>query len=66
MGEQYVYIVNRDKENGETVAQKVVIKTGRTEGDVIEVLEGIQDGEEIIVEGARSVNDGQIVKIINQ
>lgn len=65
-GEQYLYIVSKDKENGETIAQKVVIKTGKTEGDVIEVLEGIQDGEEIIVEGARSVNDGQIVKIINQ
>lgn len=64
-GEQYVYVVTNKNSNGEADAKRIIIKTGRTQGDVIEVLEGIDDGAEIIKEGARSVKDGQIVKVIN-
>ena len=64
-GEQYVYVVTNKNPNGEADAKRIIIKTGRTQGDVIEVLEGIDDGAEIIKEGARSVKDGQIVKVIN-
>ena len=64
-GEQYVYVVNDKNDSNEGVAKKVIIKTGKTQGDVIEVLEGIPNGAEIIKEGARSVEDGQTVKIIN-
>ncbi|TJY34623.1 efflux RND transporter periplasmic adaptor subunit [Pontimicrobium aquaticum] len=64
-GEQYVYVVNNKNNNEEGVASKVIIKTGKTQGDVIEVLEGIESGAEIIQEGARSVKDGQTVKVIN-
>jgi len=64
-GEQYVYVVNSKNGNEEGIANRVIIKTGKTQGDVIEVLEGIKSGAEIIQEGARSVKDGQVVKIIN-
>ena len=40
------------------------IETGKTQGDVIEILKGIDNGAEIIQEGARSVKDGQEVKIL--
>lgn len=63
-GEQYVYVVNDKNAEGEGVASRVIIKTGKTQGDVIEVLEGIDDGAEIINEGARSVKDGQTVKVL--
>ncbi len=63
-GEQYVYVINDKKANGEGVAKRVIIKTGKTQGDMIEVIEGIIDGAEIIEEGARSVRDGQTVKIL--
>ncbi|UAB81733.1 efflux RND transporter periplasmic adaptor subunit [Marixanthomonas sp. SCSIO 43207] len=63
-GEQYVYIVNDKNENEEGIANRVIIKTGKTQGDVIEVLEGIESGAEIVQEGARSVKDGQTVKVI--
>jgi RND family efflux transporter MFP subunit len=65
-GEQYVYIVENIKENNEALVKKVIIQTGRTQGDMIEVLGGLDNGSEIILEGARSVIDGQEVKIINQ
>jgi len=62
-GEQYIYLL--DSINGqEAVARQQIIKTGKTQGDVIEVLEGLNDGDQIIDEGARSVKDGQAVKII--
>ena len=61
-GEQYVYVINNIENNiGE--ATQVVIKTGKTQGDVIEVLEGISVGDMLIEAGARSVKDGQDVKI---
>ncbi|MEO6348460.1 MAG: efflux RND transporter periplasmic adaptor subunit [Aquaticitalea sp.] len=63
-GEQYVYVVTDKNAAGEGVAKKVIIKTGKTQGDVIEILEGIDDGSELINEGARSVKDGQPVKVI--
>jgi len=64
-GEQYVYVVNNKNENKEGIAKKIIIKTGRTQGDVIEVLDGIENDAELIKEGARSVKDGQTVKVIN-
>lgn len=63
-GEQYVYVVKDKNAEGEGVANKIIIKTGKTQGEIIEVLDGIEDGAEIIQEGARSVRDGQTVKVL--
>lgn len=65
-GEQFVYVIGKKNANNEAVAKRVIIKTGKTQGDVIEVLENLPVGTEIILEGARSVNNGQTVKVINQ
>ncbi|AWM13757.1 efflux RND transporter periplasmic adaptor subunit [Flavobacterium sediminis] len=61
-GEQYVYITEKQENN--LVAKKVIVKTGKTQGDLVEILEGIKDGDQIVKEGARSVKDGQKVSII--
>ncbi|AUP79010.1 efflux RND transporter periplasmic adaptor subunit [Flavivirga eckloniae] len=61
-GQQYVYIVT-DKVENKAKAKRVIIETGKTQGDDIEVLSGLENGTEIIDEGARSVKDGQQVKI---
>ncbi len=64
-GEQYVYkVINIDKDNV-ALSEKIIITTGKTQEDMIEVLTGIVAGENIIIEGARSVKDGQEVKILN-
>ncbi len=62
-GNQYIYILDSIK-GQKAVAKQTIIKTGKMQGDVIEVLEGLNDGDQIIEEGARSVKDGQTVKII--
>ena len=60
---RHVYtIVN--KEGTKATSKKVIIETGQTQGDFIEVLSGLTHNDEIIQEGARSVEDGQIVKIL--
>jgi RND family efflux transporter MFP subunit len=63
-GSQYIYVVTGKDENGIGVAKRVIIETGKTQGDNIEVLSGIENGAEIIKEGARSVRDGQSVEVI--
>jgi RND family efflux transporter MFP subunit len=65
-GEQFIYVVKNKKENKEAVAERVVIKTGKTQGDVIEVLAHLPAGTEVVQEGARSVNNGQTVRVINR
>ncbi|MFT5761287.1 MAG: membrane fusion protein (multidrug efflux system) [Polaribacter sp.] len=65
-GEQFIYVIKNKKANKEAVAHKVIIKTGKTQGNIIEVLANLTAGTEIIKEGARSVNNGQTVKVINQ
>ncbi|MGV6829025.1 MAG: efflux RND transporter periplasmic adaptor subunit [Flavobacteriales bacterium] len=63
-GEQYLYIIEKNK-NNKIIAKKILVKTGKTQGDEIEVLEGLHQGDQVIKEGARTVRDGQEVKIIN-
>ena len=62
-GDQYIYVVE-DVKGNVGVAKQTIITTGKTQGDVIEVLEGIKNGAQIVQEGARSVKDGQEVKIL--
>lgn len=64
-GQQYVYVLV-NIEGDKAVAKQVIIETGRTQGDQIEVLSGLEENSEVIKEGARSVKDGQTVKIINK
>ena len=62
-GEQYIYTIT-DKNQNKAIAKRVFINTGKTQGDDIEVLSNLENGTEIIKEGARSVKDGQEVKIL--
>jgi len=65
LGEQYIYIAKRKGNSDEAVAAKVMIKTGKTQGDFVEIIEGVTNGDTIVNEGARSVKDGQNVTILN-
>lgn len=64
-GEQYIYTVNNKKSNNEATVERKIIETGKTQGDIIEVLTSFDNELEIINEGARSVTNGQQVKIIS-
>ena len=62
-GEQYAYVAALN--NGEAIAKRHIITTGKTQGDFVEITSGISAGDLIIKEGARSVKDAQAVKILN-
>ncbi|GAA4273823.1 efflux RND transporter periplasmic adaptor subunit [Aquimarina gracilis] len=64
-GDQYTYVTSGKDAQNIAQANRVVIKTGKTQGDLIEVINGLNNGDAIISEGARSVKDGQKVKILN-
>ncbi len=63
-GEQYVFIAEDPTEDMKGTARKRVVTTGKTQGRFVEILSGLQAGELIIQEGARSVKDNQYVQII--
>jgi membrane fusion protein (multidrug efflux system) len=65
-GEQFIYIVKDKKENDEAVAERLIIETGKTQGDFIEVTKNLSANAEVVMEGARSVTNGQVVKVINK
>lgn len=64
-GEQYVFVVDNINENNIGKTRKAIITTGKTQGDFIEVLSGLESGNQVIKEGARSVQDEQEVEISN-
>ncbi|MGI9546052.1 MAG: efflux RND transporter periplasmic adaptor subunit [Flavobacteriaceae bacterium] len=63
-GQQYIYTaVDADDEN-RARAMKQIVVTGKTSNDLVEILEGIDAGDQVIEEGARNVREGQAVRII--
>ncbi|QNR25735.1 efflux RND transporter periplasmic adaptor subunit [Croceimicrobium hydrocarbonivorans] len=57
----YVYLI--DKSEAKPVARKRYVKIGRSFGEDAEIIEGLKAGEQVIVVGANSVNEGQEVEI---
>jgi multidrug efflux pump subunit AcrA (membrane-fusion protein) len=46
----------------EGIARLRLIKTGKIYGDRVEVLSGLTEGEQIVVDGLAAVNDGTRVR----
>ncbi|WBL22588.1 efflux RND transporter periplasmic adaptor subunit [Zunongwangia sp. HRR-M8] len=62
LGESVVYTLE-SKTDSTGVAKKNIIKTGYVYNNMIEVTEGLEAGATLIVEGSKSLRDGQEVKI---
>ena len=45
------------------VARKVTVKVGKNSGDRLEILEGLKQGDQIIIVGNQDLNDGQSINI---
>ena len=63
-GSQYVYTVGKNNKN-ENIAIQKTIKTGKSQGSLVEVLTGITVGDLLIQEGARSVKNEQPIQVLN-
>lgn len=55
--ENFVFVNN----NG--IAKKLCIKIGKTEGALVEIIEGLNDGDELIIEGAKNLEDGDRLEV---
>lgn len=63
-GQQYCFVLRQEADI--YFAERRIVQTGKTQGDFIELLSGIEAGELLITEGAKKVTDGQQVQFINQ
>ena len=64
LGEKIIFVVNT--EGKEPKAVKKTIEVGLTSGANIEVKSGLKKGEVIIIDGARSVQNGDLVEILKK
>jgi|WetSurMetagenome_2_1015567.scaffolds.fasta_scaffold219605_1 RND family efflux transporter MFP subunit len=48
------------------VAKRQKVQTGRTEGDWVEIVSGLEDGQLVITRGAFTVHDGDRIKVNKQ
>lgn len=62
MGEYYVYLV-KEGEKGK-MAQKTIIETSDNEDGNVIITSGVQEGDEVIMKGARIVNNSDLVDIV--
>lgn len=61
-GDQYVFVAH-DIKGKMAKAKRVIVETGKTQGDFIEITNGLKNGDAVITEGARSVKDDQEIEI---
>jgi len=64
-GQQYVFVTRKSGSDNKATAERLFVRTGKVQGDFVEIVEGLKDGDTIVLEGARSVKDGQKVEILN-
>ncbi len=56
----YTYII--DKQNGKNIAKKVYVKTGVTNNNIIEVVDGLEAGMLVVSEGYNQIKDGTVIE----
>jgi len=63
-GENLVYIFQPESDST-GIAKKVLVKTGYSYKESMEIKEGLKPGDQLIIEGAKNLRDQQKVKIKN-
>ena len=65
LGKNFVYIMLEDNKEGVYLTSKQFITLGNKSEDKVEVTEGLDLGDIVVLEGAYSVEDSQRVKLID-
>ena len=63
-GESVVFVVKKDNDST-GIAERRILETGRSYENSVEVLSGLQQGELLVMSGARSIQEGEKVMIEN-
>ena len=65
LGKNFVYVMHEDNKEGVYLTSKQFITLGNKSEDKVEVTEGLDLGDIVVLEGAYSVEDSQRVKLID-
>ena len=65
LGKNFVYLMTEDNKEGVYLTSKQFITLGNRSEDKVEVIEGLNLGDIVVLEGAYSVEDSQRVKLID-
>ena len=60
-GQPAVFVIERV--GGRATARVRALRTGRSEGDWVEILEGLGEGEQVVYEGQFALEDGSVVNV---
>ena len=64
-GESVVFIVEKTGEENIGKAKRIIVETGYSYKDMVEITNGLEPQQTLILEGAKNLRDGQEVKIRN-
>ncbi len=59
--EQFLFVAAR--EGGKWIARKRVVRTGMDSGAMVEILDGLRDGESVVTFGFQAIADGQALAV---
>ena len=62
--DHFVFVI--EQINNESIAKRKAIIVGRRHPGVVEVLSGLKEGEQVVIEGALKLRDGVQVKVLEQ
>ena len=60
----YLYVVDKDESSKKSVARKVYVKTGMSEGSQTMITEGLSAGQHVIVEGYNLVKNNLLIQVV--
>lgn len=60
-GKSFVYVVT--EKTGNLYAEKVYVKTGESYANTIQIKEGLKDGDELVILGARGLAENDLLQI---
>jgi len=63
----YVYTIDEEQKDGKAVlvAKQVFVKTGRRRGGALEIVSGVNPGQQVVASGQNKLQSGATVKIDN-
>jgi membrane fusion protein, multidrug efflux system len=62
--EEGVFIFRANNQNGNKFAELIPVRTGLTSGSLLQVLDGLREGDEIVVSGMRTLSAGDQLNIL--
>lgn len=63
-GKSYINVYSKD-DNDKAIAKRRMVEIGKSQGDMTEVLSGLKANDIILLDGAKSVRDGERIRLQN-